>query len=387
MISLLIVNFRSAVLAAEAVRTARAGTSAPLQVVIVDNSCDPAEAEALRGVADALIVSQRNRGYAGGINDGRAACSGETIVISNPDVTFAPHALDLLAEPLGPRTAVAGPALFWDDAHRWHLPPGDLLTAPQKLDQILASRSSQWREERDGRRIKQRIDFWSLRETTPVRMLSGAVLAVRAADFDPFDERFLLYFEETDFLRSMAQRRKRIVYVPAARVRHIYNQSAAQIGDESALRYAESELKYLEKWNGPWLARTMKRLEKPLPAVIANELASSSPLKIVDDTTPHPPSAPSPLTRGEEHSREARVETLLPSTRGEGARRADEGCVTTNAVEGPLAGDDEVVTEVSPLPSFDTAAGYFGRAAGVPPEVRKSVGDGPLYLRIVRIKE
>ena len=55
------------------------------------------------------------------------------------------------------------------------------------------------------------------------------------------------------------------------------------------------------------------------------------------DTTTHPPSAPSPLTRGEGHSGEVSVEPLLPSTREEepapsersesrGARRADEGC-------------------------------------------------------------
>ena len=43
------------------------------------------------------------------------------------------------------------------------------------------------------------------------------------------------------------------------------------------------------------------------------------------DATPHPPSAPSPLTRGEGHSREVCVETLLPSARGEGGRRPDEG--------------------------------------------------------------
>lgn len=324
MISLLVVNYRSAALAIEAVRTARASTTSPLEVVIVDNSCDPAEAAALRSLDATLLVSTTNRGYAGGINDGRAVCTGKTIVISNPDVTFAPSAIDFLSEALGPKTAVAGPALFWDDAYRWHLPPGDLLTAPEKLDQILASRSPRWRLERDRRRIRQRATFWSLRTTTRVRMLSGAVLAVRAEDFEPFDERFALYFEETDFLRRMAEQRKGIAYVPSARVRHIYNQSAAQSG-EAAERYAESELKYLEKWNGPWLARTLKRLERPLSTLVSAD----------------------------------------PSE--------------------PDATDGEVLTEVSPLPTFETAAGCFGRVGDVPPEVRESVGSAPLYRRVVRI--
>lgn len=329
MISLLVVNFRSAALAANAIRTARAAASSPLQVVVVDNSCDASEAGALRGVADTLVVSETNRGYAGGINAGRGACEGDVIVISNPDVTFAPQSLDLLASALDRDTAVAGPALFWDDAHRWHLPPGDLLTAPQKIGQILAGRSREWRAQRDRRRFQQRVAFWSLDRTTSVRMLSGAVMAVRALDFDDlegFDERFPLYFEETDFLRRVAQRRKRIAYVPTAHCRHIYNQSAAQTSELASARYAESEWKYLEKWNGPWLTRTLKNLE-----------------------------------------RKARLQP--PETGG-----------LKLAVR-----SEDLVTEASPLASFETAAGYFGHATDVPPEVRASLGGSELYLRVVAI--
>lgn len=329
MISLLIVNFRSAALAANAIRTAREAAPSPLQVVVVDNSCDVREAEALRGIADTLILSKTNRGYAGGINAGRRACEGEVIVISNPDVAFAPGSIALLRDTLDEGAAVAGPALFWDGAYEWHLPPGDLLTAPQKLDQILAGRSREWRAQRDRRRFRRRAAFWSLARTTRVRMLSGAVMAVRARDFDDldgFDERFPLYFEESDFLRRVTERRKRIAYVPAARCRHLYNQSASQTLEVAAARYAESEWKYLEKWNGPWLARTLKRLEKPMPA------ATSGAVPDVDAST----------TRG-----------------------------------------TEVITEASPLASFETAAGYFGLAKDVPPDVRSSLGGGELYLRVI----
>jgi N-acetylglucosaminyl-diphospho-decaprenol L-rhamnosyltransferase len=329
MISLLVVNYRSARLAADAVRTARSASSAPLQVVIVDNSCDPKEAEALQEVADELLVSKTNRGYAGAINDGRRACTGDRIVISNPDVLFAPQAIDLLAGALEAKTAVAGPALFWDDGHRWHLPPGDLLTAWEKIDQVLASRSKSWRELRDERRFRKRVAFWSLTETTRVTMLSGAVMAVRADVFDAlggFDERFPLYFEETDFLRRVTGHRRHIVHVPQAKVRHIYNQSAAQAGDAAESRYAESEWKYLEKWCGPWLARTLKGLERGGAA----------------DTS----------SAG---TAEAGNTASIPASRA--------------------------VTEASPLATFETAAGHFGFAGDVPAEVRASLGGSLLYLR------
>ena len=191
---------------------------------------------------------------------------------------------------------------------------------------MLASRSEKWREQRDERRFRKRVAFWSLTETTRVRMLSGAVMAVRAADFDllgGFDERFPLYFEETDFLRRVSEHRKRIAYVPAAKVRHVYNQSASHDSGAAAARYAESEWKYLEKWCGPWLARALKRAERGGQAIL--------PVRVLEDR---------------------------------------QDCLSSTCV-----------TEASPLRDFETAAGFFGFAEDVPAEVKASLNGSPLYLR------
>lgn len=242
-VSLLVVNYRSAALAAEAIRSARAATRHPLQVVVVDNSD---EAEALRPVADVVIASGKNIGYAAAINRGRRACDGEVIVAANPDVIFGGGALDALADA---DAAVSGPALFWDDGHEWLLPPAELHTPGEIASRALATRSRTAARLRDRRRVLARAKFWSLTETTPVRALSGAVLAIKACAFDEaggFDERFPLYFEENDFLRRV---RGGIVYVPAARVRHLYNQSAGA-SPEAAAMYAQSEAEYLHKWGG-----------------------------------------------------------------------------------------------------------------------------------------
>jgi N-acetylglucosaminyl-diphospho-decaprenol L-rhamnosyltransferase len=276
-VSLLVVNYRSAALALEAIRSARAASRDPLQVVVVDNS---AEAEALRPVADVFIASVGNVGYAAAINRGRRDCDGEVIVAANPDVIFAPGAIDALAEA---NAAVAGPALFWDDAHEWFLPPADLHTSREIIDRALASRSRLWARRRDRRRIRERIAFWSLTATTPVRAISGAVMAIRARAFDDaggFDERFPLYFEETDFLRRV---RGDVVYVPAARVRHIYNQSAGASPEAAAL-YARSEAEYLRKWGGGWA----KRLEVPSPAVIEDRQECLSSTEMLVEASPLP---------------------------------------------------------------------------------------------------
>jgi GT2 family glycosyltransferase len=260
-LSLLVINYRSASLASEAIRTARAASSRTLQVIVVDNSGQPAEAEALRSVADELIVAPRNLGYAGGINAGRRVCDGEIIVVSNPDVRFGERAIDQLVEA---DASVAGPALFWDGAHQWMLPPAELQTRAEVIDRVLASRSRAWAHRRHQRRFFARVAFWSLDRATPVRALSGAIMAIRAKAFDAaggFDERFALYFEENDFLRRVGDR---IVYVPAARCQHLYNQSAGGSGDAASL-YAQSERAYLRKWGGAFAKRLERTSAIPSP--------------------------------------------------------------------------------------------------------------------------
>ena len=69
--SLVLVNYHSAALAAEAIRTARAATQNPLQMIVVDNSVDPTEAAALRSHADVLLVPETNLGYGAAVNRAR----------------------------------------------------------------------------------------------------------------------------------------------------------------------------------------------------------------------------------------------------------------------------------------------------------------------------
>lgn len=255
-VSLLVINYRSSALAADAIATARAASSRPLQTIVVDNSVDASEADALRGIADIVIASPRNIGYAAGINVGRRSCDGDVIVVSNPDVRFEEKSIDRLVDA---NAAVAGPALFWDDAHRWMLPPAELHTRGEVIDRVLASRSRAWVRRRARRRFLDRVAFWSLDQTTAVHALSGAVMAIRASAFDAaggFDERFPLYFEENDFLRRV---KGDVVYVPSARCRHLYNQSAAGSAEATSL-YARSEMIYLRKWGGAFA----KRFEGPL---------------------------------------------------------------------------------------------------------------------------
>ena len=326
MISLLVVNYRSAALTVEAIRSARTSTSLPLQVVVVDNSVDREEAERLRGCCDELIVSPANAGYAAAINAGRRRCTGRVIVVSNPDVVFIGDAIDTLARAIDDGADVAGPKLVWDAKEEWLLPPSDSYSVPELLDAALATRLGFWRAWRDRRRIRNRLRFWSHTSSVPVRALSGAVMAISAPSFDEtggFDERFTLYFEETDFLRRM----RNVRYVPAARCRHLYNQSAGREKERADAFFVQSERLFLEKWYGRRLARLLKAF--PTNRSVAEPPRLSGPVRV------------------------------------------EEG---------------DVVVEASPFPTFDLAAGHFphGNQVEIPPEVWETYRGTALYLRVVR---
>ena len=331
MISLVVVNYRSATLAADAIRTARASVaSSSLQVIVVDNSCDPIEAEQLRPHADVLLTPSSNLGYAGAINLARTHCAGTVLIVSNPDVTFFPGAIERLVQAVTEEGfAVTGPAFYWDEGREWILPPSDLPGFRSKLGEALGSRLGSLARLRDRRRFRARLSFWRLRQTTPVAALSGAVMAIDSAAFDRvggFDERFALYFEENDFLRRVAAAGGRVAYVPAAHCRHVYNQSAAVDRDRSAATYAASEEAYFLKWYGRVAVGTLRMIERAQP--------------------------------------DPRYPVCGPTW------------------ELPRPG---LVVEASPLASFATAAGHFPKTAAVsvPAEVWESYRAEALYLRAV----
>lgn len=318
-ISLIVVSYRSASLAIDAIRSARSATRLPMQVIAVDNSVDPREAESLRPHADVLIAPPDNLGYGAAINRARERADGDVLLIANADVIFGAQSIDRLADA---DSDMAGPALYWDNAFTWLLPPSDLHTTADALDVAIASRSVRWARSRDRHRIRKRIDFWSLTKSTPVPAISGCVMSIRRPAFDRlggFDERFHLYFEETDFQRRLG---RGVVYVPAARCRHIYNQSAGA-SDFAAAEYAKAEMQYLAKWRTP---RWIKSLERPRPFVACETLSGDVPIE-----------------------------------------------------------RSGLIVEASPLPTFDTAAGHFatGDKVPIPDEICRTFRGETLYLRVI----
>jgi N-acetylglucosaminyl-diphospho-decaprenol L-rhamnosyltransferase len=329
--SLILVNYRSAALVRQAVESARGTTAIDLEIIVVDNSADPKELRALEGCgADVVMAAPSNRGYGAGINLGRTRATADILVASNPDVIFHSGCIDLLAQSLQAPVGISGPALFWDDGLQWHLPPADKPGFGAALAAMLDSRSSRLRKVSDARRVLRRVAFWTAQAPMLTDALSGAVLAIRRELFDQlsgFDERFFLYFEEHDLIRRAAMRGWRSMFVPAARCRHLYNQSARSSSEAEAY-YAISERRYAGEGVAGRAWAQARRWTRP---------------------------------------------------------RGSEDVAEGASIQ--IAGrPDEFLVEASPLPGFETAVGCFPKsgAVSIPPEVWAAYHDPVLYIHTVR---
>lgn len=290
--SAIVVNFRSAPLARDTCRAladeARRA-AIELETLVVDNSGtdeDRAILDRLDGVR--VLRSGSNRGYAGGLNDGAAAARGDRFLFLNPDLDLRPGFLaPLLAEADRPGVGAAGPRFVWDAAGTFRLPPLEIPSLVAEIAKIAARRRG--REGELLRRYWQRIarPAWEATQPIDVPGLVGAALAVSRGAFDrigPFDERFPLYFEDTDF--GLRLRRAGFVarLVPGSIVRHLAGESARRDPAEAGRRFAVSEAEFFAKhWNGAAraLRRAAGRLLPPraahLPPAVETSVADAPP--------------------------------------------------------------------------------------------------------------
>jgi GT2 family glycosyltransferase len=229
-LSLVLVAFRSSGVAREAVASFRAEAArigARAEVVLVDHSEDPDEAAGLERLSPERLLVQPNRGYAAGVNVGLGHAGGATVLVGNPDIRFAEGALGALLDALAGGWDVVGPQF---ELAGLLFPPADVQTPSEELRRWAASRSRVfwgWYFRSEVRRWRR---VWEAPGPMAVPNLSGALLAFRRETFvrvGPWDDRFFLFFEETEWLRRAMAAGMRIAVVPRARVAHRWGHAIA----------------------------------------------------------------------------------------------------------------------------------------------------------------
>lgn len=253
-VSAVIVHYRTpaeTLCAAEAV----AATAPAAEIVVVDNASGDGVASALaaRVPAVRVLVEEINRGYGAACNRGARETARPYLLLLNSDAVVQPGAVAALEAALDAnrRAAVVGPRLSNAD--------GSLQSSIRRFPTPwrIFCESAGLAFVAGGRRpfeghTATRQDHGRARE---VEALMGAALLVRREAFDDaggFDEAFFLYAEETDLMARWAARRWKLLYEPAAQVRHEGGRSG---GDALFGQLHASLVRYTAKHHGRGAAR------------------------------------------------------------------------------------------------------------------------------------
>jgi GT2 family glycosyltransferase len=231
------------------------------EVLVHDNASKDAT---LTLVRDAKVLrSSTNDGFGAGTNRALAASTGRYVFLLNPDCELAPKALTLLFEFLEshPQIAAAAPLLIDDagEAQREfqlrRLPTLRTFAAEVLLiDKIFP---------RNSATASYRYRDLDLTEPRRIEQPAAAALLLRRSVTDEvgmFDEQFApAWFEDVDFCHRLAEAKKEVWVVPAARVQHFGGASLEHIRFAGFVDvWYRNMWRYARKWMRPGQAETLR---------------------------------------------------------------------------------------------------------------------------------
>ncbi len=225
-----------------------------LRVVLADNgSTDGSVERAAQRPEVRLVHTGGNLGYGGAANIGVRALDPEIdwVVITNPDIVFAPHTLDRLLECADrhPAAGAFGPLIT--------TPEGIVYPSARNLPSISAGvghallgwwwPTNPWtrRYRLDAQEPVERIAGW----------LSGSCLLVRRRAFEAvggFDTEYFMYFEDVDLGDRLSRAGWSNVYCPSARVAHEGGHATEREPVAMAEAHHRSAYRYLATRHPAW---------------------------------------------------------------------------------------------------------------------------------------
>ena len=271
-LSALIVNYNSGGFAVRCVQSlvhewANEGRDPELlEVVLIDNaSPQDQEADLVRceQAGAQVIRCQDNLGYAGGMNRCLERTSGgpkDIVAALNPDLFLRPGNIRTLMDYVGdhPECGVVAPRATIDPEERLILPKNPLPTPLEELRILGTQMSPTLCRVYSKRRFRYTLPWWASHEPLITDMLSGCCLFMRREVVEELgglmDERFPLYYEDTDLFRSLDERGYTVVQHTGTTILHHWSRSSG-FGEtfmgEPMRRYQLSRGEYFRKYYGP----------------------------------------------------------------------------------------------------------------------------------------
>jgi GT2 family glycosyltransferase len=209
------------------------------QVILVDNgSTDGSPALVRERHPDVtLIQNPTNLGFAGGNNVGIARAlrdEADYVMLLNNDTELAPEMLRTLVDVAegDPTIGVVGPKIYYYDE------ASVIWSAGGGVDKL----GQPWHYQAD------QVDDGSRQHNEDVDYVTGCAILVKRGVIDAIgalDERFFIYFEETEWCARARRAGYRVVYVPSARMWHKIQPTARPLSRRYLYLMTRNRLLYL----------------------------------------------------------------------------------------------------------------------------------------------
>ena len=249
------------------------------EVVVVDQASERERLATIeaRHPSVTFVPTERNGGFAAGVNAAAAASSAPYILLLNPDAIIDSPAIAELERWLeqDPETGVVGPRVLNED--------GSVQASARRfpgLSTAFGGRSSWLTSQFPGNWLSRR-NLPARHAVGPVEVdwVAGSCLMTRRALFEQLgglDESFFLYWEDADYCRRAAALGWRTVYLPTVSVRHAGGRSAARDPVPAIQAFHDSAFRFHVKHAGPIgrLLAPLTRLALTLRARLLVEQAS-----------------------------------------------------------------------------------------------------------------
>jgi len=245
-VAVVLLNWNQEELTAACLRSLHEVDYADLQVILVDNGSRPGSLDGIEAEFPqvTLIRHERNLGFTGGNNAGlrRALADGaDYMMLLNNDTEVAPDMLRHLVDfaESDPAIGVVGPLIYYYDD------PRRIWCAGGAVNQRTAASAGLGEGEMDeGGRVPCPVDY-----------VSGCALLIKRQVVERIgllDDRFFIYYEETDWCARARQAGYQVWLVPQAKVWHKISLQARGASPRYLYLMTRNRLLYLRKRGASW---------------------------------------------------------------------------------------------------------------------------------------
>jgi GT2 family glycosyltransferase len=235
------------------------------EIWVVDNASTDASPQMVREKFPQvhLIENRENVGFARANNQAIQQCTGNYILLLNPDTLITSGALQTLADFLDehPQTGAVGPRIL--------NPDGSLQISSHPRPTLSRELWRLFHLDALLPYAEYLQTKWQTNEAQEVDILMGACLLLRKEVLDQvglLDEDYFMYSEEVDLCYRIQRAGWRLFWVPQAEVVHFGGQSTQQVPTEMFLNLYHSKIKYFRKHYG-WTAAQIYKLILRLAAL------------------------------------------------------------------------------------------------------------------------